>query len=222
MRKIMILLFLVVFSLVAGCTAARKPAPAPDPKPLVVPETSKVGFSPVDLNKVPDVVKIIAEDLAKREAATWLQVNGTNYLLVSVGEKATGKRVEITDVIQKIPARDFVWLDVRAKYVAAKEGNQSGPVSVVSLNLPNQTVNGVGFEITGAGAGTPTPASPTPTPTPSPAKTPAAATPAPAPTPAPTTPTPKPSPTATPKPSESAPTPKDQTTTPATERETKP
>ena len=60
MRKVMILMFLVVFCLVPGCNAARKPAPSPDPKPLVVPETSKVGFSKVDLNKAPDVVKNIA------------------------------------------------------------------------------------------------------------------------------------------------------------------
>lgn len=192
MRKILILLLLVVVSLGAGCPA-RKPAPAPEPapKPLVVPETSKVGFSPVDLNRAPDVVKNIASDISKREAATWVQVNGTNYVLVSVGEKAAGNKVEITDVTQKVPAQDFVWIDVKAKYVSAKEGDKSGPVTVISLNLPNRTINGVGFEVVKAAAPAPAPAAPAPAPAaPAPKLAPAAPAPTPAPAPRKATPDP--------------------------------
>jgi hypothetical protein len=218
MRKVMILMFLVVFCLVPGCNAARKPAPSPDPKPLVVPETSKVGFSKVDLNKAPDVVKNIAGDLAKRETATWLQVNGTSYILVSTGENEKDRRAEITEVIQKIPAQDFVWLDVRARYVGVKEDEQDGPISAVTLNLNDRTISGVGFEITStdspapeaapAPKATPAPKA-APTPTASPAPTPAPAAPAPA-TPSPT-PTPKPEPKATPAPdNNSEPSQKDQ------------
>ena len=191
----MIGLLLIIFSLsTVGCTA-QKSVQEPAPKPLVVPETSKVGFSPVDLNNAPDVVKNIASDISKREQATWVQVNGTNYLLASVGEKATTSRVEITDITQKIPAQDFVWLDVKAKYSSVKEGDKSNPVTAVSLNLTsNRSINGVGFEITKTAAvtqTTPTPAAPTPSIT----------TPA---TPAPTTPTP------------AAPTPTPSKTTPET------
>jgi len=204
MQKIMIGLLLILFCLgTAGCPA-KKSVQEPAPKPLVVPETSKVGFSPVDLNNAPDVIKNIASDISKREQATWVQVNGTNYLLASVGEK-TSNRVEITDITQKIPAQDFVWLDVKAKYVSAKEGDKSNPVTVVSLNLTgNRTINGVGFEITKAAAVTPT------TPTPA---TPAPSTLTPA-TPAPTTPTPAtPTPTPTPTPSKATPeTPAKKTT----------
>lgn len=218
MRKVMILMFLVVFCLVPGCNAARKPAPSPDPKPLVVPETSKVGFSKVDLNKAPDVVKNIAGDLAKRETATWLQVNGTSYILVSTGENEKDRRAEITEVIQKIPAQDFVWLDVRARYVGVKEDEQDGPISAVTLNLNDRTISGVGFEITStdstapeaapAPKATPAPKA-APTPAASPAPTPAPAAPAPA-TPSPT-PTPKPEPKATPAPdNNSEPSQKDQ------------
>jgi hypothetical protein len=193
MRKILILLLLVTFALGAGCSAARKPAPAPEQKPSVVPETSKVGFSAVDLNKAPDVVKNIASDLAKREAATWVLVNGANYVLVSAGEKATGKKVEITDVTQKVPAQDFIWIDVKAQIASAQAGDKSGPVTVVSLSLPtDRTINGVGFELTRAAAATPTPAPTAPTPAPT--------TPTPAPAPAPAAPAPKPAPTPAPAP----------------------
>lgn len=213
MRKIMIGLLLIMFCLgTAGCPA-QKPTPEPAPKPLVVPETSKVGFSPVDLNNAPDVIKNIASDISKREQATWVQVNGTNYLLASAGEKATGSRVEITDITQKIPAQDFVWLDVKAKYSSVKEGDKSNPVTVVSLNLTsNRTINGVGFEITKAAVATqttPTPATPAPS-TPTPA--------APAPTP-PTPAAPTPSPTPTPTPSKATPETPAKKTTP-TEKKT--
>ncbi len=183
MRKILILFLLVFFCLGAGCAAARKVEPTPEQKPSVIPETSKVGFSPVDLNKAPDVIKNIASAISDREAATWSQVNGTNYILVSVG-KNTANKVEITDVIQKVPAQDFIWIEVVGKYTSLKEGEKSSPVTVISLNLQNKTINGVGFELTkaaatGATQTTPTPATPTPAPTP--------ATPAPKITPAPTT-----------------------------------
>lgn len=191
MRKILILLLLLAVSLSAGCPA-RKPAPeqAPDPKPLVVPETSKVGFSPVDLNKAPDVVKNIASEISKRETATWVQVNGTNYVLVSVGEKAAGSRAEVTDVTQRVPAQDFVWIDVKARYVEAKEGgDKGGPVTAITLNLTGRTINGVGFEIAREAAAKeaqPAPAAPAPKQTPAPAPKPAPApTPTPRPAPAP-------------------------------------
>lgn len=210
MRKIIIGLLLMLFCLsTAGCPA-QKPVQEPAPKPLVVPETSKVGFSPVDLNNAPDVVKNIASDISKREQATWVQVNGTNYLLASAGEKATS-RVEITDITQKIPAQNFVWLDVKGKHNSVKEDEKSNPVTVVSLNLANNTtINGVGFEITKQAAeaqATPAPA------TPAPGKT-TPATPAPA-TPAPATPAPAPAPS--PTPNKTTPESQDKKTTP-TER----
>lgn len=199
MRKVFIGLLLIIFCLAAAGCPAQKTVPEPAPKPLVVPETSKVGFSPVDLNNAPEVIKNIASDITKREQTTWVQVNGTNYLLASTGEKATISRVEITDITQKIPAQDFVWLDVKAKYVSVKEGDKSSPVIVVSLNLTSdRTINGVGFEITK----TTTVTQPTPTPaTPSPS-TPTPATPAPK---TPTTAAPAPAPTQTPTPSKTTP-----------------
>lgn len=187
MRKLIAVFLLLAFVLCQGCAAARKPAPEPEQKPQVVPEASKVGFSPVDLNKAPEVVKNVAGDLAKREAATWMQVNGTSYVLISTGETATGKRVDVTDVTQRIPAQDFVWIDVKAKYVTPKEGEKAGPLTVISLKLPSQTINGVSFEV----ARTPEAVAPAPSPVPAPATKPAPAAPAPA-TPAPTpTPTPR-------------------------------
>jgi hypothetical protein len=208
LRKIMIGLLLIVFCLgTAGCPA-KKPVQEPAPKPLVVPETSKVGFSPVDVNNAPDVVKNIASDISKREQATWVQVNGTNYLLVSAGEKATSK-VEITDITQKIPAQNFVWLDVKAKYTSVKEGEKSNPVTVVSLNLANNTsINGVGFEIVKTATETQT------TPAPA-AQTPGKTTPAAPSTPAPATPAPvSPAPAAKPTPNKSTPETQDKKTTP--------
>jgi pyruvate dehydrogenase E2 component (dihydrolipoamide acetyltransferase) len=199
MRKLIAVFLLLAFVLCQGCAAARKPAPEPEQKPQVVPESSKVGFSPVDLNKAPEVVKNVAGDLAKREAATWMQVNGTSYVLISTGETATGKRVDVTDVTQRIPAQDFVWIDVKAKYVTPKEGEKAGPLTVISLKLPSQTINGVSFEV----AKTPEAVAPAPSPVPAPATKPAPAAPAPA-TPAPT-PAPAPAPTPTPTPRKATP-----------------
>ncbi len=185
MRRILVLFLLVCLCLSAGCAAARKVEPTPEQKPSVIPETSKVGFSPVDLNKAPDVVKNIASAISDREAATWAQVNGTNYILVSVG-KNTANKVEITDVIQKVPVQDFIWIEVVGKYTGLKEGEKSSPVTVISLNLQDKTINGVGFEVARTAATGTTQTTPAPTPaTPTPAPTPAA--PAPKITPAPTT-----------------------------------
>jgi len=188
LRQILILLMLICFSLGAGCTVARKPEPAPEQKPSVIPETSKVGFSPVDLNKAPDVIKNIASDISKREAATWAQVNGTNYVLISVGDSNTGNKAEVTEVIQKVPAQDFIWIEVRGKYTSVKEGAKSGPVTAVSLSLQNKTINGVGFELLKAAVSGTTQTTPVPAPAPAaPTPTPAAPAPKTAPTPAPTT-----------------------------------
>jgi len=207
-RRILILFLLVSFCLGAGCSAARKIEPVPEQKPSVIPETSKVGFSPVDLNKAPDVIKNIASAISDREAATWAQVNGTNYILVSVG-KNTANKVEISDVIQKVPAQDFIWIEVVGKYTILKEGEKSSPVTVISLNLQNKTINGVGFEVTKAAASGTTQTTPAPAP----------ATPTPAPTPA--TPVPKitPSPTTENK-TTPAPAKKEQTPSSGTERGT--
>lgn len=200
MRKILILLMLFLLSVTAaGCPArpAPAPAPAPDPRPLVVPETSKVGFSAVDLNRAPDLIKNIALEIAKRETATWVRVNGTNYVLVSVGEQAKGNKAEITEVIQRVPAQDFIWIDVKARYVK-DEGNPPNPVTVITLNLPeDRAVNGVGFEIIRTAEAP----APTPTPAPAPAPAPAPRAPAaPAPKPAPAPPAPRPAPAPAPRP----------------------
>ncbi len=205
MRKTIIILFLLVFfCLSAGCAAARKVEPAPAPAPSVIPETSKVGFSQVDLNKAPDVIKNIASAISDREAATWAQVNGVNYILISVGKNSANK-VEISDVTQKVPAQDFIWIEVAGKYTALKEGEKSSPVTLISLNLQNKTINGVGFELTKTTAAGTTQTTPSPAPS-----APAPAAPAPKITPAP----------ATENKNTPAPEKKDQTPSNGTERKT--
>lgn len=184
MRKLLVITLLLCLSLSSGCAILQRPAPSPEPAPSVIPETSKLGFSPVDLNKAPDVIKNIASDMSKREAATWAQVNETNYIIASVGENNTGYKIEITDVIQKVPAQDYIWIDVRGKHVSLKEGEKNGQVTVVSLNPPYRVINGAGFEIArkAAAAPAPAPAAQTPAPAAQPPRTttPAAPTPAPA------------------------------------------
>ncbi|MDD2554501.1 MAG: hypothetical protein PHP51_08010, partial [Desulfotomaculaceae bacterium] len=191
----LIIALLLCLSLGAGC-ALQKPAPSPEPAPApsVIPETSNLGFSPVDLNKAPDVIKNIASNIAKRETVTWAQVNETNYILASIGENNTGYKIEITDVIQKVPAQDYIWIEVKGKYVNLKdEGEKNGQVTVISLNPPNKVINGVGFEITRAAA--PAPAKPAPT-----TQAPAAQAPKPTPAPAPSTQAPKATPAPAPTP----------------------
>ncbi len=215
MRKIILVLLLLCLGLSAGCAVARKPVPepTPDPKLLVVPEVSKVGYSPVDLNKAPDVVKFIASDIAKKEAATWVQVNGTSYIMVSAGENS-GNKVEITEVLQRVPAEEFIWIEAKAKYIGAKEAADNGaPLVVISLKLSDRIINGVGFEIAGAASTAPSQTT-QPSPTPAAPTTPAPAAPAPvtpAPTPAPTAPEP-----ATPEPA--APAPQNATPEPAAKK----
>lgn len=187
MRKILVIVLLLCLSLSAGCGVLQRPAPAPEPTPSVIPEMSKLGFSPVDLNKAPDVIKNIASDITKRETVTWAQADGINYILASVGEN-TKYKIEITDVIQKVPAPDFIWLEVKGKYVSAVDGDKSGPVTVVNLNQPNKTINGAGFEIIkeAAAPSAPAPAAQTPAPAvKTPKAAPAPSAPAPAPAPAP-------------------------------------
>lgn len=185
MRKVLIIALLLCLSLGAGCGVQRPaPSPEPAPAPSVIPETSKLGFSPVDLNKAPDVIKNIASDIAKRETVTWAQVNETNYILASIGDNNTGYKIEITDVIQKVPAQDYIWIEVKGKYVKLKEGEKNGQVAVISLNPPNKVISGAGFEITRAAAAAPTtPAPTTQTPAPAPAAPAPKTTPAPAPAP---------------------------------------
>ncbi|RYD02899.1 hypothetical protein N752_22195 [Desulforamulus aquiferis] len=137
MRKFaLVMCFLFLISLSIGCGAARKPEQTePAPKTIVVPDVSKVSFETIELEKAPEIVRALANNLEESHYATWTAVNGRNYVVISQQNLPVGKGIEIIEIERRIPANDFDWINVRLRYLANVEnGEQEGePKPIVAV-----------------------------------------------------------------------------------------
>jgi hypothetical protein len=143
-RLLLIMAALVLIGGMAGCTAARKPAPE-QPRTVIIPEATRVSFEKIDLAKAPAEVKDVARTLENTDASTWVRANNNLYLLFSTSPRNRMYRAEVTEIQQRNPRADFSWLDVKARYV--RQAAASAPVlTVVRVGKLDRPVNGVAFQ----------------------------------------------------------------------------
>lgn len=170
MRKLTTFLCLLLVSLIPlGCSPAKKPAPAPEPKTIVVPDVSSISFKTIDYDQAPEIVRAMAKNLKDSNFATWTNVNGTNYVVISQASLPIGSSVKITDIQRRVPANDFDWVNVKLKYTpstATGQKSQSSKPIVATFTL-DRTIRAISFEVerdksagTGAAPTTPRATSP--------------------------------------------------------------
>lgn len=156
MRRLLCIALIMVFALLsASCAGAKKPeAPEQQPRTVVVPEVTKISFDSVDLDKAPDLVRDVADQMSKRDGATWVQENNTIYLLVSQGERSKGLKADVDQVLQRVPRDNLTWLDVKVIYEKVSEEKEdkdtSNKPSVFKVNRTDRDINGVGFDFVNA------------------------------------------------------------------------
>lgn len=151
MRRNSIIALLLTAALVlavAGCSAARKPAPEPQPKTYVVPEVTTVNYDPVKLDDCPGVVREVARSIRDREATTWVQSGNNAYILASTGKNNNSNLLEVEDILQRVPEQNVNWLDVKMKYTKRESGDSGDDsnITVVRADVKDPP-EGVGFEI---------------------------------------------------------------------------
>ncbi|GAB6156976.1 hypothetical protein JCM39194_01760 [Desulfotomaculum varum] len=151
MRKFLWLFCLsLLFALPLGCAPAKKPAPAPQPKTIVVPDVSRITFETMDYDKAPEIVKVLGNTLQDKHFAVWTSVNGRNYVVVSQRNLPAGRGIQITEIERRLPANDFDWINVKLKYLSTTPG--SGPKTdtekpLVASFTMDRPVKALGFEI---------------------------------------------------------------------------
>ncbi len=145
MKKITVFILVLLTVTVLGCNAQRKPAPE-NPQTKLVPRESTIGFSQIDIDQAPASIRKMAAELDNTPMVIWAHDNNNSYILMNTGEE--DEIVEVSKVIQRVPAQDFVWLDVKLNYkdVARDSGNNPDLV-VVKLENADQDIDGVGFEL---------------------------------------------------------------------------
>ncbi|WP_027365619.1 hypothetical protein [Desulfotruncus alcoholivorax] len=168
---LIILLWLAVF----GCSAQKKPAPPAQPAKLI-PSESNIGFTEVDQNQIPSSVKKIISAMSGMQEAAWAAVGNNNYIILNPEDK--NETVKISEVIQRVPSQNFVWLDVKLVEDDLKENQKSDQPSrmkIYRLAKTDKAVNGVSFEYKETEeeekpeAAAPKQPAPTPAPAPAPA-----------------------------------------------------
>ncbi|MHB1420286.1 MAG: Gmad2 immunoglobulin-like domain-containing protein [Bacillota bacterium] len=155
MRKSLMVIAIAALMMLpaGGCTLSRKPAPAPGPKTIVVPEVSKVPFTIIMLNQAPSLVKDLAKLNEKQETASWVRIGNTIYVLATRGERTTGGfSVDIQDVLQRIPDDNRRLIEVMVKYTDPAANQQTTqvithPLSVAQIKF-NGNLDGLSFKFT--------------------------------------------------------------------------
>ena len=176
-RKLFPLLTILLALTVFGCSAQKKPTPPNQPAKLI-PSESNIGFTEVDENQVPSSVKKIISAMSGMEEAAWAVVGSNNYIILNPEDK--NETVKISEVIQRVPDQNFVWLDVKLIEDDLKEDrktDQPAQMKVYKLAKTDKAVNGVGFEYKETDeekqeAAAPSQLTPAPAPAPAPSVTP--------------------------------------------------
>ncbi|SFG80990.1 hypothetical protein SAMN05660649_02759 [Desulfotomaculum arcticum] len=184
MKKLFTLLTVLLALAVFGCSAQQKPAP-PAQQAKLIPSESNIGFTEVDEDQVPSSVKKIIAAMSGTEEAAWAAVDNNNYIILNPEDQ--NETVKISEVIQRVPSQNFIWLDVKLvesdlaeDQKSDQKTDQKSQVKVYKLAKTDKAVNGVGFEYKETEEEKPeAPAQNQPAPTPAPKPTPSV-TPAPA------------------------------------------
>lgn len=152
---------LLIASLLTGCPA-RRPAPqeeAQPPETIVVPEVSRIFFSEVELEEGPQLARQLVANNQGGEMAVWFEQDEEIWVLIQSDEK--DEILEIEEVLQRVPARDTMLLEIRlseteieemddeAQRQEEEQTNANQPttgdnVTLIKLDL-NQRPHGIAF-----------------------------------------------------------------------------
>jgi hypothetical protein len=150
-NKVIYILCLVIAITLSGCKTTQKPLdtdPPSSPKTLV-PEVSTVAFDSIDIRNTPTPVQDVAKDMSGKEMAVWLKVNNTAYVLVNQSKNTSANRVEISEILRKIPIENYIWYQVTLNYKSAN-GQETAFINeplAAKFTLPaDYTISGVGFD----------------------------------------------------------------------------
>lgn len=156
-KKITIALIIILITAFAiGCPARRPEAPQeqPDPERIIVPEVSRVFFEEVPLEDGPRLARLLSENNREGEMLVWFMAEDQFWILVQ-SEAGGDEILEIEEVLQRIPERDTILLEVRLSQVEielaeeeAEEENQAEVederTTLIRLEI-NQEPHGVAF-----------------------------------------------------------------------------
>lgn len=125
---------------VFGCNAQKKPVP----QEKIIPQESTIGFEQVDIEQTPDLVKRMLSSMSNREMVAWANAADNNYIIINPEHDET---IKVDKVIQRVPSRDFLWLDIKLVEVDHKKKETTSTPVIIKLDKTDKSVNGVGFEI---------------------------------------------------------------------------
>ncbi len=124
--KLLIFSLATIFALtMAGCPA-RKPAPpaeTPPPQTVVVPEVSRIFFTEVALNEGPQMARQLVENNQGGEMTVWFESDDQFWVLVQSAQDSD-EILAIEEVLQRVPGRDTVLLEVRLTEEARPQEEQ--------------------------------------------------------------------------------------------------
>ncbi|MBS4025726.1 MAG: hypothetical protein KGZ96_08660 [Clostridia bacterium] len=147
--------------LLTGCPARRpiQEAPVP-PETIIVPEVARIFFTEVPLEDGPELARLLAANNRGGEMTVWFEADDNIWVMVQAAE-GSDEVLRIEEVLQRIPGRDTLLLEIRINEVGreevpeekGKEGQegeqprgagQFGDVKLVRLDF-NQRPHGIAF-----------------------------------------------------------------------------
>lgn len=144
MRRLILTLLTVLMLLLIGCAKAEQ-KPAPKPETVVVPEVSSVPFDLVELKNAPSVVQKMTMAMEDKEFINWISHAGKGYIILVPDTKNEHNAITIDRIEQRVPDKNYAWLNVKLKYSTANKNKPSEPV-IARFDLQN-TPNAVGFQL---------------------------------------------------------------------------
>lgn len=144
MNRLLPALLSIMMLLLIGCAKAEQ-KPTPKPETVVVPEVSNVPFDLVDLKNAPAVVQKMTMTMEDKEFINWISHNGNGYIILVPDTKNEHSAITIDRIEQRVPDKNYAWLNIKLKYSTANDQTRSEPV-IARFDLKN-TPNAVGFQL---------------------------------------------------------------------------
>jgi hypothetical protein len=119
------LLMFAIF-LLAGCPARRpiQEAPAP-PDTIVVPEVARIFFTEVPLENGPEIARQLAANNQGGEMTVWFEADDNFWVMVQAAPDSD-EVLKVEEIMQRIPGRDTLLLEVRVNEVKREEKPEAG------------------------------------------------------------------------------------------------
>ena len=124
--KLLTLALVTVFAITMSGCPARKPAPpaeTPPPQTVVVPEVSRIFFTEVALNEGPQMARQLVENNQGGEMTVWFESDDQFWVLVQSAQDSD-EVLSIEEVLQRVPGRDTMLLEVRLTEEARPQEEQ--------------------------------------------------------------------------------------------------